>query len=196
MLNLKQVTLTRNIQLSLDHLEEIVHTLPRLEELDVFASTIKWDPSYCGHVTKLLKTTASVSKLTLRLDWPFYSVVREFLCILELLLKKDHLLPSALSLFIYKDDVRASINILESWQASSYTIASLEIGLYDIATVQMDLYSIPLRKFQFGPAARPSLIKLSDHGILGLDRDLFYLTNDYHNTCWRYMGVWLSVSPN
>ena len=70
--NLEHVILTRNIQLGLDHLEEIVHTLPHLEELDVFASSIKWDPSYHVHVIKLLEATASVKKLFLRLDWPFY----------------------------------------------------------------------------------------------------------------------------
>ena len=57
-------------------------------------------------------------------------------------------------------------NILESCLASSYTIASLEIGFYDIARGPMDLYpSIPLRKFQFGPAAKPPLVKLSDSVI-------------------------------
>ena len=186
--NLEHVILTRNIQLSLDHLEEIVHTLPHLEELDVFASSIKWDPSYHVHVIKLLEATASVRRLLLKLDWPFYSVVREFLCTLEILLKKGHPLPSVINLFIYKDDVRASISILESWPASSYTIASLEIGLYDIARVPMGLHFIPLRKFQFGPAAKPFLIKLSDHGILGLDRDIFYLSD------YGYVS-YLSVSP-
>ena len=62
------------------------------------------------HVIKLLEATASVRKL---LDWPFYYVVREFLCILEILLKKGHPLPSVINLFIYKDDVCASITSAE-----------------------------------------------------------------------------------
>ena len=77
-------------------------------------------------------------------------------------------------------------------------MASLEIGLYDIAEVPMDLYSsIPLRKFQFGPAAKPDLIKLSDHGILGLDRDIFYLSDYDHFSycCWCRGVSCLSVSP-
>ena len=50
--------------------------------------------------------------------------------------------------------------------------------------------SVPLRKFQFGPAAKPPLIKLSDHGILGLNYDIFYLSDYDH--CDK---VRLSVSP-
>ena len=49
---------------------------------------------------------------------------------------------------------------------------------------------IPLRKFQFGPVATPPLIKLSDHGILGLDKDIFYLSDYDH-----YSKVRLSISP-
>ena len=55
----------------------------------------------------------------------------------------------------------------------------------------MDLYPpIPLMKFRFGPAATPSLIKLSDHDILGLDKDIFYLSDYDH-----YGKVKLSASP-
>ena len=45
-------------------------------------------------------------------------------------------------------------------------------------------------KFQFGPAATPPLIKLSDHGILGLDKVIFYLSDYDH-----YGKVRLSISP-
>ena len=106
----------------------------------------------------------------------------------KLLKNVNHPLPSIINILMYKSDIALSSNILESWPASSYTIASLEIGLYDIARVPMDLYpSIPLRKFQFGLAAKP---KLSDHGILGLDRHIFYLCDYDH-----YGKPRLSVSP-
>ena len=56
------LSLPRNTQLSLDHLEEIVHTMTHLEQLDMFTSIIKKDSSY--HVIEqLLKVTASVRKL-------------------------------------------------------------------------------------------------------------------------------------
>ena len=192
------LSLPRNTQLSLDHLEEIVHIMTHLEQLDA-SSIMKYNTPYCI-IKKILEvTTASVRKLILKLDWPHeldwphdrFSVVRKYLCILEELLKNGHPLPSIINLLIDEHDVVRSSRILESWPSSIYTIASLEIGLYDIARVPMDLYPpIPLRKFRFGPAATPPLIKLSDHGILGLDKDTFYLSVYDH-----YGKVRLSVSP-
>ena len=183
------LSLPRNTQLNLDHLEEIVHTMTHLEQLDVFTSIMKY-PSYCV-IKKLMEvTTGRVRKLILKFEWPHHHI-REFLYTLENLLKNGHPLPSVINLLIDKDDVHRSSDLLESWPASIYTIASLEIGLYDIARVPMDLYpSIPLRKFRFGPVATPPLIKLSDHGILGLDYDIFYLSDYDH-----YGKVRLSVSP-
>ena len=183
------LSLPRNTQLNLDHLEEIVHTMTDLEQLDVFASILKFQ-SY-RVIKKLLEvTTGSVRKLILKFEWP-HSHIREFLCTLENLLKNGHPLPSVINLLIDKDGVHRSSDLLESWPASSYTIASLEIGLYDIVRVPMDLYPpIPLMKFRFGPAATPLLIKLSDHGILGLDKDIFYLSDYDH-----YGKIRLSVSP-
>ena len=182
------LSLPISTQLSLDHLEEIVHTMTHLEQLDVFTSIMKY-PSY-RVIKKLLEvTTGSVRKLILKFEWSHHHI-REFLCTLENLLKNGHPLPSVINLLIDKDDVHISMT-LESWPSSIYTIASLEIGLYDIARVPMDLYPpIPLRKFQFGPAATPPLIKLSNHGILGLDKDIFYLSDYDH-----YGKVRLSVSP-
>ena len=175
------LSLPRNTQLSLDHLEEIVHTMTHLEQLDVFTSIMKYRP-----LKKLLEiSAASVTNLILKNDW--YNI-SHILQVLEGLFKKGHPLPSVINLLIYEDDVVASSSILESWPASIYTIASLEIGLYDIARVPMDLYPfIPLMKFRFGPAATPPLIKLSDHGILGLDKDI----SDYDHDG----KVRLSVSP-
>ena len=175
------LSLSRNTQLSLDHLEEIVHTMTHLEQLDMFAISI--GPSY----HELWKVTASVKKLTLKID----CCISDILCTLKNLLKEGHPLPSVINLLIEKDNVLRSSDILESWPASIYTIASLEIGLYDIARVPMDLYPpIPLRKFRFGPAATPPLIKLSDHGILGLDQDIFYLSD------YDHYGKALSVRPH
>ena len=174
-------SLPRYTQLSLDHLEEIVHTMTHLKQLDVFTSSIERDPSY----HELLKVTASVKKLILKIEW----CISDILCTLENLLKNGHPLPSVINLLIDKDDVLRSSDILESWPSSIYTTASLEIGLYDIARVPMDLYpSMPLRKFRFSPAATPPLIKLSDHGILGLDQDI----SDYDH----YGKVRLSVRPH
>ena len=160
-----------------------------LEQLDVSISSISFDQSYFRHLLEVI--TPSVRKLILKVDWPADSVVEEFLDLLENLIKNDHQLPSVINLlFVNKDDLRSS-DILESWPSSSYTVGSLEIGLYDIVRVPMDLYpSIPLMKFRFGPVATPPLIKLSDHGILDLDKDIFYLSDYDH-----YGKVRLSISP-
>ena len=183
------LSLPRHTQLSLDHLEEIVHTMTHLEQLDVFTSIMEYRPSY-RVITKFLEvTTGSVRKLILKIDCFWY--ISDVLCILKELLKKGHPLPSVINLLMYEEIVCESSGILESWPASIYTIAPLEIGLYDIARVPMNLYSsIPLMKFWFGPAATPPLIKLSDHGILGLDKDIFYLSDYDHDGKVR-----LSVSP-
>ena len=186
------LSLPRCTQLSLDHLEDIVHTMTHLEQLDVFTSSIKCGyPSSREDVIKqlLVVTTASVKKLVIKNDCNSVYTVLDILK--ELLKNADHPLPSVINILMYEGDIVYSSTILESWPASSYTIASLEIGLYNIARIPMDLYpSIPLRKFQFGPAAKPPLIKLSDHGILGLDSGIFYLSD-----CDHYGKARLSVSP-
>ena len=192
------LSLPRYTQLSLYHLEEIVHTMTNLEQLDVFTSSIKYSLSNCersNYFKKLLNvTTASVKNLTLKFDWnegetcfDYYKLIEDVWNVLKKSLRNDYPLPSIINLLISNQ----VISIYESFPVSSYTIASIEIGFYDIAKVPMDLYpSIPLRKFQFGPAAKPPLIKLSDHGILGLNSDIFYLTDYDH-----YGKARLSVSP-
>ena len=185
------LSLPRCTQLSLDHLDDIVHTMTHLEQLDVFTSSIKCGyPSSHEDVIKqlLVVTTFSVKKLVIKIDLSCQSICTVLDILKELLKNADHPLPSIINILMYEGDIVYS---LESWQASSYTISSLEIGLYDIARVPMDFYpSIPLRNFQFGPAAKPPLIKLSDHGILGLDKDIFYLSDYDH--CGKAR---LSVSP-
>ena len=187
------LSLPRKIQLSLDYLEDIVHTMTHLEQLDVFTSSIKYGylSSREDVIQQLLEVTASVKKLVIKVDLYCRDTIYIVLDVLKKLLKNaDHPLPSV-NILMYEGDIVYSSKLLELWPASSYTIASLEIGLYDIARVPMDLYpSIPLRKFQFGPAAKPPLIKLSDHDILGLNRDIFYLSDYDH--CGKTR---LSISP-
>ena len=152
------LSLPRYTQLSLDHLEDIVHTMTHLEQLDVFTSSIKCGyPSSCrDFIEQLLEvTTASVKKLIIKIDLSCCRGTHAVLDVFKKLLKNihaNHPLPSVINILMNEGDIVYS-NILESWPASSYTTASLEIGLYDIARVPMDLYpSILLRKFQFGPA--------------------------------------------
>ena len=195
------LSLSRNTQLTLDHLEEIVHTMSHLDWLDVFTSGIKCDNH--GHyeiIKRFLEVTVTgIKNLILRIDQlGNRGSIDQQLCspvsvllILEKLLEQGHMLPSVLNLFIHDDYLGISSSTLESWLASGFTLESFQIGLYDIRRVPMDLYpSVPLRKFQFGPTATPPLINLSDHGILDLDYKIFYVSDYDH-----YGEVKLSVSP-
>ena len=202
--NVTHFSLPRYTQLSLDHLEEIVHTMTHLEQLDVFIASLKCRYPLCLQadiIKRLLEiTTASVKKLVMKIDLYYCheSVNVVLNALIKLLKNADHPLPSIINILMCKEDiVYNNSSILElanlkSCLPSSYTIASLEIGLYDIARVPMNLYPpIPLLKFQFGPTAKPPFIKLSDYGILGLSSDIFYLC-DYNH----YGKTRLSISPN
>ena len=182
------LSLPRKTHLSPDNLQEIVHTMTHLEQLDVFTSSITCGMSF---IRLLEITTARVKNLTLKFDWDegencfnYVESIEYVVYILKVLLENNNPLPSIINLLICDQGLPLWLSRyerLESCLASSYTIASLEIGFYDITRVPMDLYpSIPLRKFQFGPAAKPPFVKLSDHGILGLDKDVFYLSDYYH----------------
>ena len=105
------LSLPRHAQLSLDHLEEIVHTMTHLEQLDMFISSIAFDQSYFRHFLEVI-TACSVRKLILKVDLPSNSVVEEFLDILENLIKNYHQLPSVINLSIDDKDVLRSSRIL------------------------------------------------------------------------------------
>ena len=154
--------------LSLVHLEEIIHTMKHLQQLDVFV-----DGTY---MKSILATTTGVKKLTLRCDGekgPFQSLLKG-------IKQQGDNLPSVINVHApwicsVEDE------LLQFWSTWSSKLPALEIGLYDIGRVQINLYpSIPLMKFRFGPAATPPLIKLNDHGILGLQFDTFHFTDYDH----------------
>ena len=201
----KHLSLPRYTQLNLNHLEEIVHTMTHLEQLDVFNSSItehRFTHLYEDRIEKLLKiTSASVKNLTLKFDWDhskdnstgYFSQVKTVMFILQESISNNYSLPSIINLLLCNEasDNDSDYRLLKYCPASSYTIASIEIGLYEITRVPMDLYpSIPLMKFRFGPAAKRHLIKLSDHGILGLNKEILCLSDYDHNGKAR-----LSASP-
>ena len=144
------LSLSRN--LSLDHLEEIVHTMKYLKQLDVF---VEEDP----HIKS--KSLA--------------------IALLEKIKQQGNSLPSVINVYVPWIYCKAMDLLLQFWSTWSFKLPSFEVGLYEIRRVPMSLYpSIPLIKFQFGPAAIPPLIKLTDHGILGLQYDTFHFTEYDH----------------
>ena len=197
--NVTHLSLPRSTQLYLDHLEELVRVITGLQQLVMFTGDIKCqfqpEQSHSKLIKRFIRFTAvscSVKKLTLRIDRSSRQKdVNELkLCdpiavirVLEELANEGLTLPPVINLLINDDYVNTSNQFLESWSAHSYAVASCEIYLYSIKRVPVDLYpSMPLRKFRFGPVvARPDpFIKLSEHGILGLEYDVFYLIEYDH----------------
>ena len=196
------LSLPRYTQLSLDQLEEILHTMTHLEQLEVFISSIKCDLE-CIICDKLLKvTTASVKNLTLTFDWHgedyhYVRSVEHVMYALEESIQNNHPLPSTINILLCNQGALIQQSghdheILESYPTSS-KFALLEISLFDIARVPMDLHPSILRNYQFSLAAKPHFVKLSDHSIPFLDKETFYLSN-----CDQFGNVrlWLyNLSP-
>ena len=196
----------RNTLLTLDDLKEIVNIMTHLQHLDMFTSGLKM-PLKCGHSKlpftfkndfdmierffEITTTSRSLRNLSLRIDETYtYCTPYTVLILVGNLLKERYGHISSINLLIHKTHLTTSSDTLESWLSANYTML-LKVGLYNIKKAPMDLYpSIPLRKLQFGPTATPPFIKLSDHDILDLKYDTFYL-NEYD--C--YGEVRYSITP-
>ena len=186
------LSLPKSTQLTLDHVEDIVRTMTHLQELDVFANEFMqlWNRYYRPDegITRLLKATeASVKKLVLRFSRSEFGLL--ILSSIREWINQGNTLPSVINLLSNGDfeDKKITSYLFQFWYEWGSKLYSFEIGLYDISRVPMDLYPpVPLRKLQFGPAATPPFIKLSDHGILGLKYDTFYLNEYDHCGKIRY----------
>ena len=214
------LSLPRNTQLSLDHLEEIVHAMAQLQELDIFLKIFsQYDYNQYGYydegIARLLAFTSG-KKLVLR------CMGKDMLLVLVTIREKIYLgntrdscgenafspflsqerphqnktqdkamMPSILNILIDNIDWGVTHQLLEYWLDMSSILPSFEFGLYEIRRMPLSLYpSIPLRKFQFGPTVTPPFVKLSRHGIQGLEHDTFYL-NDYDH----YGEVKYTITP-
>jgi len=160
------LSLPRN--LSLDHLEEIVHTMKYLQQLDMFVNGALME-------SKILATAAGMKKLTLRYD---YSVLYNLESLLTQVKQQVNSLPSVINVYLPFNDYEAKNQLLQFWSTWSSKLPSFVVALYKLRIGPINLYpSIPLIKVKFGPAATPPLIKLTNHGILGLQRDTFHFTD-------------------
>jgi len=174
----KHLSLPKNTQLSLNDLEKIVHTMPHLQQLDVFITEkfIQRIPSLRLLEGFLKVTAASVRELTLQIDRShLYYAIRN----IESWAKRGNLLPSIINI-LSENEVMSS-NLYLSWSTSYSNFSqSFEIVLYDIKRVPMNLYPpMPLKKLYYGQRGGTlPLVQLSNYGILGLKHDIFYL-NDY-----------------
>ena len=101
--------------------------------------------------------------------------------LLEGIKQHGNSLPSIINIYVPRSYYAAKNQLLQFWSTWSPKLPSFEVGLYDIKRVPMNLYpSIPPMKLWFGPAEKPPLIKLTDHGILGLQYDTFHFTDYDH----------------
>ena len=189
------LSLPEYTQLSLDQLDEIVHTMTHLKQLDVHASgTFIHVDHYGGYesikaliqidiladdrkcIEELLKVTEnSVRELNLRVKSQHFEYV---LVNIRKWANKGYLLPSAINIFT---DV-CKVNGLFISDSNS----RFEISLYDNKRIPLSLYHpMPLKRLQFGPEISP-FIRLSDHGLVGLKYDIFYLSRYDHCGTVRY----------
>ena len=164
------LSLPRN--LSLDHLEAIVNETPaaagcvcQWTKCKIF-SYYNWDE----------KTNIKVY------DYPVYNF-NFLISLLEGIKQHRNSLPSVINIYVPWHYHAVENKLLQFWSTWSSKLPSFEVGLYEIRRVPMNLYpSIPLLKFQFGPAATPPLIQLTDHGILDIQDDTFHFTDyDYYD---------------
>ena len=167
-------------QLSLSHLEKIVRLMTNLQELDIFISElvepeldddtiIKFDRD----IKRLLNVTCNMKKVMFRFNDSFLGA--HLVNFIGERVTQHKNLPQVINLIFNK----MSSILLEFWPTSGIELPVVEIGLYDAKKIPLNIYpSVPVRKFRFGPAASPLFVKLSDHRVLGLQYDTFYL-NDY-----------------
>ena len=182
------LSLSEGTQLALHHLEEIVHTMTQLQQLDVlaFGNFIqKENPGGC--IERLLKVTAgSVKELKLQI---YPNFLMEIMVRIQEWANQGYPLPSVIN--IYGTMFHTVFELFKFWSLSSSNLPSFKIGLYDnTKKLPINLYPpVPLRKFKFGPAATPPLIKLSNHGIVGLKFDIFYLHEYDHYGTIRHVVI-------
>ena len=175
--------LPRDTRLSLDNLQEIVHTLTGLQQLDVctdsrsntfhFRQQLRHNQLQEG-VMRLFKITATVVKeLNLQID--HYEDSRSVVASIEKLASQVYPLSPVINLFA----VQTTQDIFSFWLKSGAQAPSFKISLYDNRKIPINLYSpMPFRKFQFGLMNVPPFVRLSNYGMLGLEDDVFHL-NEY-----------------
>ena len=178
------LSLPKDTQLSMDHLEDIVHGMTCLQQLDVFNSAKLIQSNqrrpyialYLDFIDRLLKVAANLKELKLRIG--YHDSLFGGLISIKNWADKGNVLPSVISI-LTENGVPITSQLFDIWSTSNAELPSFEIGLYDNKQVPMNLYPpTPLSKFRFGPAATPPLIQLSNYGIVGLQHDVFYL-NEY-----------------
>ena len=180
-------SLSKATQLSLNHLEQILSKMTHLEQLDLcvdgrFTGTVISGDKF---IEGLLQITAGrVRNLKLQINNGGDSV-----CTVASMRKwanKGNPLPPVIDIFTATNNCRLTRELFSFWLTSN-SESPFEIGLHHNKRIPMNLYcSMPLSKFKFGPTATLPFIQLCDHGIVGVQDDIFYLSSYDHNGVVRY----------
>ena len=154
------LSLYKTTRLSVDHLEEILCIMTHLQQLDlciddIFMEGTQYSMRNDDFLEGLFKITAGrVRKLKLQINNYKNSV--HVITKLKKWANEGNPLPSIIDIL-----AAASTKInYKFWSELSSKLLSFEIGFYNNKRIPMNLYlPMPLRTFQFGPAAAPPLIR-------------------------------------
>ena len=182
---------------TLDNLEKIISTLTHLQQLNIclerdnelferlqdLDTFLKRDNQFIERLMKIIAN--STSKLALRFTFTSYSssYISNILTSVKKFSYLGHPLPPIISTFFPSDKYKYKMDECDrSLLELTSRPSSFEIALYDNKTIPMNLYSpMPFVVYKCGT---PPLIRLSDHGIVGLKHDIFHLSeyNDHHGS--------------
>ena len=174
--NVTHLSLPACTQLSLNQLQNIVHTRKSLQQLDVFICSkfVCENRTVCNIIGLLRITAANVKKLILRVKYDRPQSIMDVLSSIQEYAKQGYPLP--LINIITENDEKIDF-LFNIWSTSSSKWPSVEVSLFDKKKVPMNLYTpMPLRKFTFGPSSTPPFIQLGNYGITGLKFDIFYIS--------------------
>ena len=178
---------------NIDYLSQIIQSMPHLQNLELNLHgyrTGRQDMRYKHTVEEVVRLLEIIEGKIRKLDMFSYKLE----CVVEGIQEfanKGHVLPSIINIFsIVKmtarnndgtsdfPQVTPQHELFKFWSTSAFNLSPFEIGLYDTEPMPIRILPpVPVRKYKFGAAeATPTLIRLSDHGIVNLKDEIFHLS--------------------
>ena len=191
------LSLSRGIQLTLGDLQEILHTMTELEQMNIFIPT-KFNhlEERTKFIEGLLKAVyvATVRELKLQTENAAHT-----LSSIKVWALNGNPLPSIVNIVTcisdkeFLEDITSVFHSL--WSNSNSELSAFEVGLYDDKRIPMHPFPAPLINVKVGPVTTPPLVRFADHGMVGLQNDIFFISEyDYCGTV-RYTINPFKYSP-
>ena len=173
----------------------IIQSMPHLQNLKLMLQlygiyhTVSEDMDYLYAVEDMVRLLEIIEGRIRKLDCYLTDSREEYVVGgIQEFANKGHVLPSIINIFssfcitatnntLYSP--RVTPKLFKFWSTSAFNLSSFEINLYDTETIiPMNIFPpVPVRKYKFGAAeATPTLIRLSDHGIVNLKDKIFHLS--------------------